>query len=1000
MTSPVDAPMVCPVVVGRAPQLAALAAHLDALRSGCGGTVLIAGEAGIGKSRLVGELRAQAELRDVRVLTTRCFEPDRMLPHAPLLGLLRAYLGGQPRQPFIQAFAALVPELSYLLPEAAHRSAAGSRAAMDEPAHEQRRLVHAWVQLVDELSAGQPTVVVVEDVHWADDASLDALHAIAYQCAVRPCLLVLTYRTEEISPSLRHLLAMLDRDRLAPELVLPRLSLVDVDALLRAIFAQPQPIRPDFLHTIYELTDGNPFFIEEVIRALVATGDIHRANGRWERRTLTQLRIPRSVQDAVQHHSSQLTPAAHQVLRVAAVAGRFFDFAVLVELTGQDEANLLVHMRELLGAQLVVEESAERFAFRHALTREAVYHGLLARERRSLHRAVAEALIRLHAGALEPHLADLAYHFSEGEAWTDALTYGERAGAQAIALYAPRAAVEHFTRAIEAAGRLPAGPSAQLLRARGRALAMIGEFEDAQDDFQGALARARAAGDRFAEWQALVDLGNAWEGIDYARAGDCFGEALALAQILDTPPILAESLIHLGDWYLNSERPAEAERCLQDALAIFEKTGDHHGIARTVDLLGTVSDIAGDIAQMRRRYERAAVLFRELGDRQALASTLATLLIPGGAYIFETVAMPPPTPADEALRVGEESLSLAREIGWRAGEAYALGTLALHFAAYGEYGRALAALGDGMAIAREIDHREWMTACEWTHGMILTDLLAPSRAHDHFRRAHEIGRTSGSRHWLHITTAMLAENHVAMGELDAAAAILADIAPDLAMDTLGQRRVWTARAKLALARGDARGALDLLERLVASAAGRTGEHDIPLLALLISECLVALERSEEAVAPLRATVRSATERGLLPLLWRCHLALGQVSATSGDTAGAAEQYRSARTIIEHLAVTLPGGMLREEFLAHAAARLPADRGRTARGDGTTLTRREHEVAMLVARHLSNRDIADRLSIGERTVETHVGHILGKLGFASRAEIASWAAASGLGSEQA
>src|SRR5581483_5375920 len=225
----------------------------------------------------------------------------------------------------------------------------------------------------------------------------------------------------------------------------------------------------------------------------------------------------------------------------------------------------------------------------------------------------------------------------------------------------------------------------------------------------------------------------------------------------------------------------------------------------------TVSDIAGDMVRMRARYERAAALFRALGDRQALSSTLATLLIPGGAYIFETVVLPPHIPAEATLRMAEEALALAREVGWRAGEAYALINLALHFAAYGEYGSALDVIRDGLAIAREIGHREWMTASEWWTGMLLTDLLAPSRAHGHFTRAYELGRVSGSLHWLHITTATLAENHIARGDLAAAAELVAEQHSDVSMQTLGQRRVWLARAKLALARDDAAGALAIVE---------------------------------------------------------------------------------------------------------------------------------------------------------------------------------------------
>jgi predicted ATPase len=319
--------------------------------------------------------------------------------------------------------------------------------AIAGPEPDQRRLVHVLVQFLMRLATARPLLIVVEDLRWSDDASLDVLLALARRVAGHPIALLLSYRSDEVGPSLRHLLALLDRERLASEMTLSRLAPAEVDAMLRAIFDQPQPIRPDFLHAIYDLTDGNPFFIEEVIRSLIAAGGIFQAGGRWERRALAQLEIPRSVQDAVLRRSAQLSPAASKALRLAAVAGRRFDFEVLRALTGDDEARLLDAVHELVAAQLVTEESADRFAFRHALTRQAVYAAMLARERRLLHRAVAEVMERLYAAVPDIALADLSYHFAVAEAWPQALAYGERAGARALALYAPRAAVEHFTRA-------------------------------------------------------------------------------------------------------------------------------------------------------------------------------------------------------------------------------------------------------------------------------------------------------------------------------------------------------------------------------------------------------------------------------------------------------------------------------------------------------------------------------------------------------------------------
>jgi DNA-binding CsgD family transcriptional regulator/tetratricopeptide (TPR) repeat protein len=991
MVSPIDPPIVCPVIVGRAPLLVALDAHLAAARDGRGGTVVIAGEAGIGKSRLVTEVRTREAARDMLVLMGRCFEPDRILPYAPLLDMLRTLLTRQPADAIARDFAPVASDLATLLPDLPWHLPGIVPAAPLDPEREQHRLVLVFVQFITHLAATRPLLVVLEDLHWSDEASLAVLLALARRVKAHPILLLLTYRSDEITPSLRHLLAMLDRERLASEIALPRLTLLGVDGILRAIFGQKRPIRADFLEAIYNLTDGNPFFIEEVIRSLVLAGDIFRAGGTWERRALAQMQIPRSVQDAVVRRTARLSPQAATLLSLAAVAGRRFDFDVLRVLTGHDEERMLTLVSELVAAQLVVEESADRFAFRHALTRQAIYAAMLARERRRLHLAIANTIEQLYGDTSDAYLTDLAGHFAEGEAWAKAMDYGKRAGARALALYTLRAAVEHFSRAIEAAAHLSITPSLDLHRDRGRALAILGEFDAARADDEMALALAQQGADRLAAWQALLDLGGLWAGHDYTRAGSYFEQALASARALGNPLLVGESLTQLGGWYLNTERTDEAEQCLQDALAVFEQANDRLGIARTIDLLGTVRDIAGDIATMRQRYERAAALFRDLGDRQALSSTLATMLIPGGAYIFETVVVPPHIPAAQTLQEADESLSLAREIGWRAGEAYTLLNLALHFGAYGEYGPALDAARDGLAIAREIDHREWTAHGEWTHGMLFTDLLALERAHDHFGRAHTLGRASGSLHWLHITAAALAENHIALGDLSAAAAIVAETAPDLPMRTLGQRRIWLARAKLALAHGDVAGALSIVDHLIAAAAARTGEHDIPLLALLRGDCLLALGRFDDADGPVRATVRIATDRGLLPLRWRGHLALGRLSDARRHDAD--KHYQSARTTIAQVAASLPDGAFRDEFLAHTTELLPADRSPAARRDRNTftLTAREREVVTLVARGLSNRDIADVLSIGERTAETHVGHILGKLGFGSRAEIAVWAA---------
>ena len=379
------------------------------------------------------------------------------------------------------------------------------------PEQEKRRCFQALTQFFIRVAAHQPLLVIIEDLHWSDDTSLEWLLILARRVASTSIFLVLSYRGDELHPGLAHMLASLDRERIADEIRLTALNEAEVDALLRVIFDQRRPIRSDFLSALYTLTEGNPFFIEEILKSLITAGDIFYARGQWDRKPLGELNIPRTVQIAVRQRADRLHQDSKRVLTLAAVVGRRFDFDLLQRLTGHDETTLLDLIKSLIAAQLVVEESAETFAFRHALTREALYSDLLARERRTLHGAIATALEQIgQARASEARdigVADLAYHFYEAALWPKALEYAQLAGVQAQRRYAPRAVIEHLSRAIIAAQQLGLQPSAAVYSDRARMYVTLGAFEAAQADYQTALHNAQLSGDHHAEWQALLDIG-------------------------------------------------------------------------------------------------------------------------------------------------------------------------------------------------------------------------------------------------------------------------------------------------------------------------------------------------------------------------------------------------------------------------------------------------------------------------------------------------------------
>ena len=1005
MATSFTSPLICPVLIGRTPHLESLLQLIERARSGHGQTVLIAGEAGIGKSRLLSD--ATARLRspdsptppvDVLTLVGRCFEQDAAFPYAPLLDLLRAFLAMRDSDtmanfqvPMSPDFVKLLPELATFLPNAVSSLVA-------DPEQEKRCLYQSFLQMFIHLSSTRPLVLIIEDLHWSDEISLDLLLYLARHVSSHPILLLLTYRSEEVHAGLAHFLATLDRERLASELLLSRLGRDEVGTMIRSILALPRPVDTDVLTMIAQLAEGNPFFIEEILKSLVTENRVSSTQGGWSWKPTRELQIPRSVQVAVQRRLDYLSPGARELLSLAAVAGRRFDFALLQHLTRRQEAELVQQIKELIAAQLVVEESDEVFAFRHALTRQAVYNEMLARERKSLHRSIAETMELLFSGSIAAHLSDLAYHFYMAGAWSKVLVYAQRAGEQAQHLDAPRSALEHFTHAIEAAHHASIHVSLDFYRARGQAYHMLGEFEHARNDYEQALHLALDTGNRMAEWRSLLDLGSLWTERDYEQAGSYFDRAIELARPMEDQSTLAHTLNSVGNWYANREQPHEALHFHQEALGIFHRLNDRHGTASTLDLLGTTSLAAGLLPSGVTYYEQAIELLRALGDRQLLISSLGMATMRSSNYLSDTLIWLP-TGNAACIHDAEEAVALARQIDWRAGEAFALIFLALGLASSGEYGRALTCGQAALEIAEEIEHGLWRTFAHFLLGSISLDLLALPAARQRFDRAYSLAKESGSLFWLRITAGSLASTCIAQQDFAGAEAVLGTVTDALPQHlTIAQRTAWYAQAELDLALKRPENALQVVDRLITSARVEPGGA-IPRLWHLYAETLNACDRNEEAEALLKAARTTALAQGSRPALWRICLTLGKLFASRGQRERAEELFTEAHTTIEELAIHVPDDTTRANYLRSSAMQFPRlpDRspGHTVKQTFGGLTGREREVARLVAQGKSNRVLADELVVSERTIEKHVERIMTKLDFNSRAQIAAWAVETGL-----
>ena len=486
------APRAGSAFVAREQELDALRAAWDDARRGRRRMVVLAGEPGIGKTRLANEF-AHAAHPGGTVLYAACQE-EALVSYQPFVEALRGAgldWSRVAQLPGAGELARMIPELS----------AAPSAPAGDA---ELRRylLFEAISSLLDEIASTAPLALVVDDLHWADRATLHLLRHVARAPREAALLIVGTYRDAEVRPShpLAELLADLRRDRLVERVTLEGLRERDVGALIAAHAGHAAP--PSLVGAVHEHTDGNPFFVEEVLRHLIETGVVFERGGRWTSAlTPDEIGVPDGVQEVLARRLARLSDPCRAVLAAAAVLGRECSFDVLRATLDEDDDALIAALEEARDAQLVVElerPGGPAYGFTHALVRQSLYSGLSAPRRQRLHARAAAAVEAIHGDA---QIAALALHHrlagSAGEPGK-AVDTSLRAGAEAAALFAWEEAAGHWEGALAVMARMGGRERerADLLVALGEVMVLVGHLGRQIAHLEAALELYDALGDR------------------------------------------------------------------------------------------------------------------------------------------------------------------------------------------------------------------------------------------------------------------------------------------------------------------------------------------------------------------------------------------------------------------------------------------------------------------------------------------------------------------------
>jgi tRNA A-37 threonylcarbamoyl transferase component Bud32/tetratricopeptide (TPR) repeat protein len=875
--------------VGREKELADLRARVANLSRGVGGVVLIGGEPGVGKTRLAETAMHEARAARALCLTGHCYEMEgSAAPYTPFTEILEFSARVMPPRTLRETMGDAAPELARIFP-ALRQAFPDIPAPMEMPPEQQRQYFFArYREFNERASRVAPIVALLDDLHWADEASLLLLSHLATYVDSIPILVIGTYRDVdlEVNRPFARTLEDLTRHRRAHRITLRRLPQDGTADLLAALGGAPPP--PELVALLHHETEGNPFFVEEVFRHLSEEGRLFDVEGRWRTDLRAEaLDVPEGVRLVIGRRLERLSADARAVLMSAAIIGPRFSARVLAALGEIEGDRLLDALDEALRARLIDEAATGRdttYAFAHELIRQTLVTALSLPRRQRRHLKVADALEQTYGERIDQRAADMAYHLYYAGAAADAgrtCRFLVLAAEQAIARVAFQEALLHCDRGLEAADELAPLDRARLLRARGLALCGQGRWPDAEAPWFEAASLFESAGEYEEAAASCLDLQylKGWGGANQAM---CDLAARGLRLCGDRQSALwvrllasqAHALVTTGE----HER---GEAAFREAHAADVVTGNR--------LLGaevTAWEVLACHQQGRftREIELArptAELFRAHNERWRLSTFLDHV---GLAMYFAGRF-------EEAETIGAELAPLAFELG------------SVGAAAMNEVSAA------SIALARTGDLREWAEAA--------------------LRIRVAFARTGGP--WIHMATRYQAMGHFLEGRWDAAADLTRQAEAEWPLGNQWDGWIFACRT-VVQSYCDPPVALELFRqhRHIRPWPRTPALVGARCWAVLVIEPLVLLGELDEAAA-LYPVVRDAIEDGFVVH----HLGLVQCAAGLAAAAGADWDHAESHFATAlHQAHTLPHRIAQPEVRRWHAWMLsrrnaPGDRERAA-----------------------------------------------------------------------
>jgi class 3 adenylate cyclase/tetratricopeptide (TPR) repeat protein len=726
--------------VGRATEFDRLRTAWKSVGEAGARLVVVSGEPGVGKTRLVAELARRVHDEGAVVLFGRCDE-DLAVPYQPFVEALGAYVAAVSPDELADQAARYGGDLARLVPVLRERVPALGDPLRADPDTERYRLFESVAAFLRAVAAGAPTLLVLDDLHWAGKPELLLVRHLLRAGADAPVLLVGTYRDTDLDRRhpLAEALSDLRRDDAVDRISLSGLKENEVTEFLEAAAGHPLGTTGAVLAgEVYAETDGNPFFVGQVLRHLVESGAVVEHDGEWVRaRGAADIGIPEGIREVIGRRLATLTPATNDLLDVAAVVGREFPLDVVRDASGADADAFFDALEEAEAAHLIepVPDAPRRRSFVHALLRSTLYDEIPTTRRLRMHRRVAQSFeARADAGDT-PALADLARHYCEAAALgetANAVRYARAAGQQAL----DRLAYE------EAAGFYE------------RALAVLDP---------------EASSDRPSRAELLLLVGRArWASGDRDGATAAFYDVASIARSLGDAALFAEAAIACGGKRGWTEAGVVNERVvalLEEALTVLPP-GDHSLRAACTARLASELYFLAELSDRRRLLtEEAVAMARRVGDRETLALVLSSAR--WGGWV--------PGSGDRNLALSEEMLRIGIECGDREIEASALIWMVVDLVELGRTDEAASCVERELALATDLRQPEFL----WAAHVQKTCLLLMAGDYEEAAATAEAGLAYGQAAQSETSAQMYGVAHLhlarARGGIEAMEPLVADM---------------------------------------------------------------------------------------------------------------------------------------------------------------------------------------------------------------------------------